>query len=134
MAKLTREQLNKWNAQAKNGFQLDLQYFLIWNEKTLIKDVKQEDGCIIRFKLCYMPEYETKTNECGCKWEERTGRQIPVMKIDKLVPGSTEGIYIVHTMRDYRPMGEPEKTMKYATLCKISGEVNTAEELKAIAE
>lgn len=35
MAKLTREQYNKWNSQAKNGFQLDLQYFLTWNEKTL---------------------------------------------------------------------------------------------------
>ena len=62
MAKLTREQYNKWNAQAKNGFQLDLQYYLIWSEKTLIKDVQQEDGSIIRFKLWYMPEYETKTN------------------------------------------------------------------------
>ena len=133
MAKLTREQYNKWNAQAKNGFQLDLQYFLIWGEKTLIKDVKQEDGSIIRFKLWYIPEYETTTNELGCKWNVKTGRQIPMMRIDKLVPGNTEGIYTVHTVRDGKPMGEPEKTLKYATLCKISGEVNTAEELEAIA-
>lgn len=134
MGKLTREQYNKWNAQAKNGFQLDLQYFLIWGEKTLIKDIKQESGCIIRFKLYYMPEYETVTNEYGCKWNERTGRQIPMMKIDKLIPGNTKGVYVVHSIRYDIPMGEAEKTMKYATLCKISGEVNTAEELKAIAE
>lgn len=133
MAKLTREQYNKWNAQAKNGFQLDLQYYMIWSEKTLIKDVQQEDGSIIRFKLWYMPEYETKTNEWGCKWNVKTGRQIPMMRIEKLVPGSTEGVYIVHTVRDDKPMGEPEKTLKYATLCRISGEVNTAEELEAIA-
>ena len=133
MAKLTREQLNKWNAQAKNGFQLDLQYFLVWNEKTLIKNIPQEDGSIIQFKLWYMPEYETKTNDFGCKWNVRTGRQIPMMRIDRLVPGNTEGVYIVHNVRDDKPMGEAEKTLKFATLCKISGTVNTDEELKVIA-
>lgn len=133
MAKLTREQYKKWNAQAKNGFQFDLQYFLTWNEKTLIKNIPQEDGSIIQFKLWYMPEYETVTNEHGCTWNQRTGRQIPMMKIEKLVPGKTEGIYIVHTLRDNKQMGEAEKTLKFATLCKISEKVNTDEELKEIA-
>lgn len=133
MARLTREQYNKWDAQAKNGFHFDLHYYVTWSEKTLIKNIKQDDGSIIQFKLWYMPEYETKTNEWGCKFNIKTGRQIPMMRIDKLVPGSTEGVYIVHTVRDDRPMGEPEKTLKYSTLCKISGEVNTDEELKAIA-
>ena len=74
MAKLTREQYNKWNAQAQNGFMLDLQYFLIWGEKTLIKGIEQENGAIIRFKLSYIDEFETRTNEHGCRWNERTGR------------------------------------------------------------
>ena len=65
MARLTREQYNKWDAQAKNGFHFDLHYYVTWSEKTLIKNIKQDDGCIIQFKLWYMPEYETKTNE----WE-----------------------------------------------------------------
>lgn len=133
MARLTREQYNKWNEQAKNGFQFDIQYYVMWSEKTLIKNVPQEDGSIIQFKLWYIPEYETKTNEHGCKWNVKTGRQIPMMRIERLVPGNTEGVYLVHTVRDDRPMGEPEKTLKYSTLCKISGEVNTDEELKAIA-
>lgn len=133
MARLTREKYNKWNEQAKNGFQFDIQYYVMWSEKTLIKNVPQEDGSIIQFKLWYIPEYETKTNDFGCKWNVKTGRQIPMMRIERLVPGNTEGVYLVHTVRDDRPMGEPEKTLKYSTLCKISGEVNTDEELKAIA-
>lgn len=133
MAKITREQLKKWNEQAKNGFKLDLEYFLVWNEKTLVKNIKQEDGTIIQFKLWYVPEYETITNEHGCKWNQRTGRNIPMMKIDKLVPGRTEGVYIVNSVKDNMQIGEPEKTLKYSTLCKLSGEIDTDAELEKIA-
>ena len=105
---------------------------LTWNEKTLIKDIKLEDGCVIRFKLHYTAEYETKTNEYGCKWNVKTGNKIPMMRIEKLIPGSTEGIYITHTIQDNKPMGDPEKTLKFTTLCRISGEINKEEELKAI--
>lgn len=132
MAKLTKEQYNKWNAQAKNGFQFDFRYFITHNEKTLIKNIPQDDGCIIQFRLWYFPEYETKTNDYGCSWNVKTGRQIPMMDVEKLVPDRVEGIYIVHTIKGNIKMGEPEKTMKYSTLCKISGVVNTDEELKAI--
>ena len=129
MAKITREQLNRWNGQAKNGFHLDLEYFLNWGEKTLIKDVKQECGGYIRFKLYYMPEYETKTNEYGCKWNVKTGKQIPMLRIERLNPLQTEGMYQVLTVKDDVQMGEPEKTMKYSTLCKISGKIDTDKEL-----
>lgn len=133
MAKITREQYNKWNAQAQNGFRLDLQYYVGWGEKTLIKSIKQTDGTIIQFKLWYIPEYETKVNEWGCKWNVKTGKQIPMMRIERLVPGHTEGVYSVHTAKDDMPMGEPEKTMKYSTLCKISGMVDTDAEMGIIA-
>lgn len=133
MAKLTREQYNKWNAQAKNGFTLDLEYFLNWGEKTLIKDVPMDGGGYMRFKLWYTPEYETITNQYGCKWNKRTGRHLPMMRIERLRPCSTEGMYQVLTVKDDTQMGEAEKAMKYATLCKISETINTDEELKAIA-
>lgn len=133
MAKLTREQFNKWNAQAQNGFTFDIEGYCVWNEKRLTKSIKQPDGSIIKFKIEYYPEYERKTNQWGCHWNERTGRQIPMMRIDKLIPGNTEGVYIVHTVKEKITMGEPEKTMKYSTLCRISGTVNTDEYLKEIA-
>lgn len=132
MAKITREQYNKWNAQAQNGFRLDLQYYIVWGEKTLVKSINQPDNTIIQFKLWYIPEYETKVNEWGCKWNVKTGRQIPMMRIERLVPGHTEGVCSVHTVKDDMPMGEPEKTMKYSTLCKISGMVDTDAEMETI--
>ncbi len=133
MARITREQYNKWNAQAKNGFTLDLEYFLNWGEKTLTKDIPQEGGGYIRFRLWYTAEYETITNQYGCKWNQRTGRHLPMMRIEKLVPCSTKGMYQVLTVKDDTQMGEAEKTMKYSTLCKISGEIDTEKEMEAIA-
>ena len=133
MARLTREQYQKWNGQAQNGFTFDIQEYIGWNEKALTKSIKQPDGTIIQFKIEYYPEYERKTNQWGCHWNVETGRQIPMMRIDRLVPGSTEGIYIVHTVKEKITMGEPENTKKYSTLCRISGTVNTDEYLKEIA-
>ena len=133
MAKLTREQLTKWNAKAHNGFRLDIEYFLTWNEKTLIKDILLPEGDIIRFKLYYIPEYETITNSYGCIWNQRTGRQIPTMRVDKLVKGKTEGIYIVHTLEHDITMGDPEKTLKFAALCNISASVNTDKYMEKFA-
>lgn len=77
MAKITREQYNKWNAQAQNGFRLDLQYYVVWGEKTLVKSIKQTDGTIIQFKLWYIPEYKTKVNEWGCKWNVKPENKSP---------------------------------------------------------
>ena len=133
MATLTSEQYQKWNAQAQNNFTFDIKNYVIWNEKRLTKSIKQPDGSIIQFKIEYYPEYETKTNEWGCHWNVKTGRHIPMMRIDRLIPSSTEGCYIVHTVKEKITMGEPEKTMKYSVLCKISGAVNTDEYLKEIA-
>lgn len=132
MAKITREQYNKWNAQAKNGFMLDLEYYCNWGEKTLVKNIKQPDNTIIQFKLYYIPEYKTKTNNHGCKWNVATGNNIPVMRIDRLIPGNTEGVYIVHHITDDKQIAAVEKSKKYVTLCKISGMIDTDKELKRI--
>lgn len=132
MATLTREQYKKWNSQAQNGFKLDIEYYVSYGEKTLVKYIKQADGTIIQFKLWYIPEYETVTNEYGCRWNVRTGKQIPMLEIDKLIPSSS-GCYIVSPIKDNIQMAAAEKTMKYATLCKISATLDTAEYLKEIA-
>ena len=53
MAKITREQYNKWNEQAKNGFQFDFQYYVVWSEKTLTKKVKMDNGDWYWFDLTW---------------------------------------------------------------------------------
>lgn len=51
MGKITREQLQKINNSCKNGWELDLRYFLYHNEKTLIKHISIGDEHYLEFKL-----------------------------------------------------------------------------------
>lgn len=51
MGKITREQLQKINNSCKNGWELDLRYFLYHNEKTLIKHILIDDEHYLEFKL-----------------------------------------------------------------------------------
>lgn len=132
MAKITREQYNKWNAQANNGFSLDLQYFVIWNEKTLTKKIKLESGNVIEFKIEYHKEFETKTNSYGCKWNVETGRYIPMLNITVWHP-TTSGCYASSGCAKSERIGEVQNTKKYNVLCKLSAEINTDEYIKEFA-
>lgn len=132
MAKITREQYNKWNAQANNGFSLDLQYFVIWNEKTLTKKIKLESGNVIEFKIEYHKEFETKTNSYGCKWNVETGRYIPMLNITVWHP-TTSGCYASNGWAKSERIGEVQNTKKYNVLCKLSAEINTDEYIKEFA-
>ena len=48
MAKITRAQIEKWNGQLSGGFKLDVMHFVTWGEKQAIRDIKLEDGRILR--------------------------------------------------------------------------------------
>ena len=133
MAKITREQYNKWNAQAKNGFSFDLQFFVTWNEKTLTKKVKMENGDIMEFKIEYQKEFETKTNEWGCRWNVETGRYIPMLNVTHWKPSTTSGCYHSGGWEKSEIIGSPETSKKYNVLCKLSETVNTDEYMKKIA-
>lgn len=124
MAKITREQFNKWNQQAKNGFGFDLNYYLTWTEKTLTKKVKMENGDVIEFKIEYQKEFETKTNSYGCRWNVETGRYIPTLYITHWKP-STSGCYCSSGFDKSEILGEAETSKKYSTLCKLSEKINT---------
>lgn len=138
MAKITREQFNKWNEQAKNGFQFDLQYFLTWSEKTLTKKVKMDNGDVIEFKIEYDKEFETITNGWGVKYNQETGRYIPMLYITHWRPSTSgSGCYTSHGWAKSEKLGNPENSKKYNVLCKFSETVNTDEYMeefkKAIA-
>lgn len=126
--KLTREQIKKWNAQAKNGFMIDLEFLLMHGEKTLIKLIDIAEGVKIEFKLWYIEEREQRTNQYGCRWTVGTGRQIPVLSVNLWRSTGTGSMYSsVPIGEQFRKMGEPEKNKKYSTLCRISGEINAEE-------
>lgn len=53
MAKLTREQIETINSKCKNGWGLDIQYFLFHNEKILKKIIELDTEHYLEFKLDY---------------------------------------------------------------------------------
>lgn len=53
MGKLTREQINTINNNCKNGWELDLRYFLYHSEKTLKKVIELDLEHYLEFKIDY---------------------------------------------------------------------------------
>lgn len=53
MAKITREQIQKINSKCKNSWELDIQYFIFHNEKTLKKIIKLDEEHYLEFKIDY---------------------------------------------------------------------------------
>lgn len=131
MAKITRAQFEKWNAQGQNGFAFDLQHFLVWGEKRLHKIIPQENGDKLEVVLDYRPEYKRHTNEHGCSWNTETGRHIPYMSVTRWCPSGTDGVHISHGFSERENVGEISEKKNYAYLCKLSGTVNTDEAIRA---
>lgn len=53
MAKITREQIQKINSKCKNSWELDIQYFIFHNEKTLKKIIELDAEHYLEFKIDY---------------------------------------------------------------------------------
>ena len=48
MAQCTREQVNRWNAKLSNGFRLDLERFIVWNDKVATRSIELPDGKVLK--------------------------------------------------------------------------------------
>ena len=53
MAKITREQIKKINSKCKKSWELDIQYFIFHNEKTLKKIIELDAEHYLEFKIDY---------------------------------------------------------------------------------
>ena len=73
MAKVTQEQLNRWNAKLSNGFVVDFIHYLTWGEKKAVKSIKLPDGRTRRATL----EYHAQCDEN----RRYTGLQQPVVHL-----------------------------------------------------
>lgn len=86
MAKMTREQYNKFNEKCKNGFHLDLERFAVWNEKRCIKTMQFDgESCKYDVIIDFANEYKNYA-KIGVKAE---------LVINKLIPGHVENMYRV---------------------------------------
>ena len=53
MANITQEQVNRINNKCKNDWHLDIQYYLNWSEKILIKRINLDADSYLEYTLSY---------------------------------------------------------------------------------
>lgn len=53
MGAMTKEQIDNINNQCMNGWELDFNYYLFHNEKTLVKHIQLDNEHYLEFKLGY---------------------------------------------------------------------------------
>ena len=75
MAKITREQINKINSKCENGFNLDVKYYLMRNDKELVKYIDMSEGRLLEAKLCYMDDVDKIVQDNGITYNQRNGKQ-----------------------------------------------------------
>ena len=119
MAKVTREQFNKWNAKLMNDFRFDLHYFMTHNEKTAVKELKLADGRTLRAKLEFMEEREG--------WTTLGHRPVMHLSVWKECESNSNfmtssGVGVFVKLSD-----EISAKRNYALLCKLSGTISDTE-------
>jgi hypothetical protein len=122
MAKLTREQANTWNKGNANGFSFDPYYYLTHGEKTSKKTIDLGNNHLLVVCLMYRDEYETKSNEYGCKWSVTTGKQIPTAHFaDYLDEGA---VMVSHGLGYWHTLGAAVDKKNYSALKELSGQLD----------
>lgn len=129
MAKITREQFNKWSAQLPEGWKLDLQHYVMWGEKKIYTDAPADEaGTFYRLELRYREE----TNGRG--WSaEKTGYQLPRVCVDRWNKTQNEGMYTV--IEVYAEIvGEKQKKRNYSYLAQLAAEIDAGSFFAKAAE
>lgn len=129
MAKLTVDQLRKWNAVLPAGWKFDAQHFVMWGEKQIFTEsAKNETGVFYCLTLDYTAE------STGTGWSRKaTGRQIPMVSIKRYTPSGVSGLYsVVHIIEE--AAAAPESKRKYDVLVKLAGTIDTAAYFRRAAE
>lgn len=119
MAKITREQFDKWSAQLPQGWKFDLQKFVMWGEKQVFTDGPADDaGTFYRLTLRYHEE------TTGKSWmSEKTGYMLPRVSIDRYNETTTPGMYTVVGVYA-ETVGEKQKKRNYNYLAELAAGID----------
>lgn len=124
MAKITIEQVKKFNAACKNGFVLDLEHLGIWGEKRCKKDFKIDDSGVLYTFILEFYEESKDFAKVGV---------YPVLVIEKLTPIRTDGIYDVHYLKEKR-LGETVKRKSVKVLQDLTANYTEEKAVSMISE
>lgn len=128
MAKLTREQWEKFRSQAPENWIFDAQHFVAWGEKTLaFKGPEDETGKHYVIKIDYQEE------RTGEGWTaKKTGRQIPVIRVERYTP-TGNGMFCSVVQIFKAAAGEPQKNKNYNYMCGVAATLDTDKIIAAAA-
>jgi len=123
MATLTKKQYDSRQAAAPEGWKYDAHDFVMFGENKLGKIIPTDETHYIRASVHYTDEYETRTNDYGCKWRVATGRSIPALHLSywtRLESGmsSSQGLGIT---KESEGMEQDRKI--YKALCKFAATI-----------
>ena len=123
MPKLTRDQAQKWDAQLKGGFRLDVRHYVLWGEKNAIRNIDLEGGKILRATLEYHERRKNYTTLPG---------GVPTLHLAIWTPSGTGGTYCSSGMGASIPVGDPQPKKLWSELCRLSGTI-TEEKIRSLA-
>lgn len=113
MARVTVEQVEKWNSKLSNGFMFDVERYIVWSEKQAVKFIKLDDGTTLSATL----SYRRVKHPNGFSY---AGKHQPCLHLQIWYDGNTEGMMKSFGMGVYVDVGAEQDKQKWNELCKLS--------------
>ncbi len=104
---ITREQLQKLEEGCGNGFKLDIQKYLIWKEKQLIKYIDIEENKVLKAEIDYQ--------------KDKSG-QVPTLLLS-VWKKEKSGCLSCDCKTQYINLGEPQKRKNFKLLKEYSNKI-----------
>lgn len=108
MAKLTREQVKRWESKLQNGFRFDIAYFVNWGGKQIVKKIELDDRKILEAKIIYRDT------------DVRSRRVRPALHLQVWEQSNNPGCWHSNGMGAYIDLGEVQEKRNYNELVKLS--------------
>lgn len=113
MARVTIEQVKKWNSKLSNGFAFDIERYVVWSEKQAVKYIKLDEASKLGATLCY----RRVKHPNGYSY---TGKHQPCLHLQVWYNSHTEGIMHAYGLGVYVDIGAEQDKQKWNELCKLS--------------
>lgn len=122
MAKLTKEQVERWSAKLQNGFAFDVFCYMRDGDKQITKKIELEDGKILEATITYR---EPKGSYAKVLH--------PTLHLQLWEPANTPGMMCSHGIGAYIGIGNEQAKRNYNELVRLSGEI-TSEKISEYAK
>lgn len=124
MAKITKTQIDGMNSKMANGFEFDLRYYLMHNEKQAHKFIKLKNGKLLEVSLTWGKEFATKEDPYGQRFNVLTGNSIIEAWFTEWSKREN-GVLVSHGMSPHFPVSAAKSRKMFSDIQKLSKEMTT---------